>query len=119
MFTDPESTGIGYIPIPFILLVSGAWKENWSGSTSYAELTRLYHSATIYNPNASLLPIDYLAPFIYYSDGTTSNWWKIVYFYTWTLHSSTDMWSEGYNNPGTWYYLGETKNNWRSICIYT
>lgn len=108
-FTDPESTELGYILIPFVLLVSGAWEEYWSGSTSYAELTRLYHSATIYNPNNSLLPIENLWPSILYDDGTTSKWWTIVYPYTWTLHSSTDMWTEGYNNPGTWYYLGRLR----------
>jgi hypothetical protein len=105
-FTDPEDTGEGYVLIPFVLKVFGAWNEYWSGSSSYAELETLYHAAVITNKANSLLPIESLRPFINYSDGITNNNWTIVYQYAWVLNSPDWLYSEGYNNPGTWYYLG-------------
>ncbi|QSZ26467.1 hypothetical protein ACETAC_05950 [Aceticella autotrophica] len=109
IFTDPEDTGEGYITIPFVLTVSGCWNEYWSGNSNYAELVTLNHAAIIENIANSSLPVENLEPFMEYDDNITNSSWSIVYSYPWVLNSSDWMYYEGYNNPGTWYCLGNLK----------
>lgn len=91
--------------IPVVMSISGYWKEHWSGTPGgYAELTRLYHGAEVYNYLSIPFSIDQLIPSAEYNDGTTHNIWGIVYPYDWTLHNPDNLYNEGYNNPGTWYY---------------